>query len=202
MTWKKITSQETIDWLGASGPIDRDGQAESMYTAEGSWHDSVRKKDGWLQTDKEAQREIGLGEARKLATEIMRHPSLDSIPNIDKIRKSFDPATDIVFTKKLMWRNDDGSVQMPGAMVTDENSWEGKPNRLLINKNLSPRKKMTLGGFLHEFTHLIVPPNIHGHNWAMARTQLHLARNFISQDSANRLQKHYDDNKVDYGGSL
>jgi len=193
--------EDHLHLLGVSAPRNVNSEANRLYDAElGTWKNGGRLPNGWVQTDPEASKTISLNGARDLVGEAIHHPAMDVIPGIENVRANYNPKTDVVFTKRLNWKNSEGKKETTGAMVTDERSWAGKPNRLLINSKLVG-PAMDVGGITHEASHMITHGlGTLGHNWAMARLHIHLARNVLGDASANALIEHYNKHGVDFGG--
>ena len=182
--------------LGVTKPANVDAQRNQLYTAEYG-------QGGWIQSDEAAGKKISLNGARDLVGEAIHHHAMDEIPGIENVRANYAPKTDVAFNKNLRMRDARGRKrQNIGGMVTDEQSWSGKPNRLLINPKVTGTA-LDAGGVTHEATHMILHGGQFGgvgHNWAMARLHVHLVRKILGNESANALKEHYDKNGVDFGG--
>lgn len=187
--------------LGVSAPKNANSEMSRLYTAE--YGTGAPGSVGWVQTDPAASKTVSLGGARDLVGEAINHPALDEVPGIEQVRQNYNPKTDVVFNKKLRMRDARGrKKELIGGMVTDEQSWGGKPNRLLINPKVTG-DKLQVGGLTHEATHMVLHGGQFkgaGHNWAMARLHVHLVRNLLGNDHANALLDHYEKQGVDFGG--
>jgi hypothetical protein len=185
-----VGAGEHAHMLGASAVVKPDSEVDKVYSAElGPMKDGKGTFTGWQPTTPEASKTVDLNGARKFVSKTLFHSEMDSIPGIDKVRKNFDPKTDVLFSSNLS----DAPAMISGPTIPSK----GKPNRLLLSKEHF-KDGIGIGWLTHEVSHMLNPLH-HGHSWNFARTHLHVVKTMLGDKAHASLKKHYDKHGVDYG---
>jgi hypothetical protein len=201
-----------VHLLGASGQLSQSGnrnnsQANRLYRAEGRWAREVP-----------ASREDlgGIEHSQDYLHKLVHHPDMDRVPGINALRGAF-MKKDWIYVRPDMarWRVFDGTGgSATGAMTGLEESGDfAGHSRIAIHPHAGDvtydgieYPSHSPSGVNHEAAHVILnySPQFQSaaHGWPMARTHLHITQAMLGPEAAAQLARHYDENKVNYGGAL
>ena len=175
------------------------GDANDMYSAE----NEARK------TNKSLGKTVSLMEAKGIAAEVIFHPSMDTIPHIDVLRKIYNPSVQIHQTFPAdRYQGKYDSYYLKGNMNMDTGDIYLKPTVRSSNHTLTP---LTV---THEVSHLLATPwmyGVHsnalggtvkinpGHHWIMAKIHTMAVEAALGTKAAEQVKKEYRNAGIDFG---
>lgn len=207
-----------VNLLGSSGPLHTGSfeagehnnlQSDRLYTAEANW---VRETPA-------AREDLGgLEGAQDYLHSLVHNPKLDRIPGIHAVRGAIVKKDWVTIGHPIMDQYPE--IFTNSASATGEASGLPETGDLAGHSRIAFDKSATQpftykgvtypafspGGMNHEASHMFLhytPDMQHAaHGWPMARTHLYITKALLGESAAAHLTRHYNENNVNYGGSL
>jgi hypothetical protein len=153
-------------------------------------------------------KKIPLMEAKGIASEIIFHPIMDTIPHIDTLRKIWNPSEQIHNTFPAdRWGGKHADYYLRGATNYDRGD-------IYLNPSKNEYSGMNAMTITHETAHLLASPWVYGvhsnvlggnvrmhpqHNWIMAKVHTMAVEAALGTKAAQKLKKEYREAGVDFG---